>query len=204
MITKSNLIYRNLIISIYIFSVLWAKLIIPEYDSKNWQVLHNKNTWIGWKNKDGIDWCRAKATLDTPIAKVRSIIEDKKNYPNVFERIEKVKIINDEIVYIALDMPFPFTSRDYIVKYIESHSEKEFIYSYHSVIHSDVPETKNYIRLVRSTGEWKLSKIGDNQTEVIYTWNGELLGDFPDWALDRAWRQQGVEVFSWLNRALKK
>ena len=44
----------------------------------------------------------------------------------------------------------------------------------------------------------------DNQTEITYTWNGELLGDFPDWALTRAWEQQGSEVIAWLKEAIDK
>ena len=52
--------------------------------------------------------------------------------------------------------------------------------------------------------KWIIENLNNSQTKVTYLWNGQLLGDFPDWALDRAWRQQGVEVFSWLNKALKK
>jgi hypothetical protein len=34
-------------------------------------------------------------------------------------------------------------------------------------------------------------------------WNGELLGDFPDWALTRAWIEQGNEVMTWIEEALE-
>ena len=42
------------------------------------------------------------------------------------------------------------------------------------------------------------------ETELIYTWNGELLGDFPNFALTRAWQEQGNEVMGWLKEALNK
>ena len=60
------------------------------------------------------------------------------------------------------------------------------------------------MRLIRASGEWKLSPLDSNQTEITYTWNGELLGDFPDWALTRAWEQQGIEVINWLREAIEK
>ena len=62
---------------------------------------------------------------------------------------------------------------------------------------------KDRIRLLRATGQWKLNYIDIDQTEVIYIWNGELLGDFPNWALTKAWKKQGDEVLTWLREALE-
>jgi hypothetical protein len=49
----------------------------------------------------------------------------------------------------------------------------------------------------------KLTATNDHETNVSYTWNGELLGDFPNWALDRAWKTQGNEMMEWLNDELQ-
>ena len=59
------------------------------------------------------------------------------------------------------------------------------------------------MRLVHSTGEWRLTSIDSTKTEIAYTWNGELLGAFPNWALKKAWKQQGLEVMRWLQEAVK-
>ncbi len=40
-------------------------------------------------------------------------------------------------------------------------------------------------------------------TLVSYTWNGELLGDFPKFALERAWETQGNEIIHWIADALE-
>ena len=63
---------------------------------------------------------------------------------------------------------------------------------------------KKYVRLVNSIGEWRITHLESNKTEITYTWNGELLGDFPDWALSRAWKQQGLEVITWIQEAVNK
>ena len=191
------------IISVFV-SILHAELILPDANNENWKALNTKKIWIGTKKMDGIDWCRAQAILNAPVEKIRNIIEDKKNYPNVFKRIEKTQIITDEIVYIALDMPFPFAGRDYVVKYTPHHTDTSFVYRFYSVVYQNAPSYKKYIRLPRSTGEWRLTAIDSNRTEISYTWNGELLGDFPKWALPRAWKQQGLEVFGWLQDVIDK
>ena len=185
-------------------SILQAGAILPPDNLENWEILQYEKIWIGWQHADEFDWCRVKAKLDAPIADIRKIIEDKENYPNIFKRIETTQIITDEIVYIALDMPFPFAGRDYVVKYIQEQKGIDFIYRFHAVVHPEVPKINKYIRLINAGGEWRLNSLDSTQTEITYTWNGELLGDFPSWALKRAWKQQGLEVITWLNEAIDK
>ena len=76
-------------------------------------------------------------------------------------------------------------------------------FSFRAVKHINAPLEKDHIRLVNAAGKWKLISKGDNQTSVSYTWNGELLGDFPDFALKRAWKTQGNEIIHWITNALK-
>ena len=171
--------------------------------SDNWEILQDDKIWIGWERSGEFNWCRAKSTLDAPISDIRRIIEDKENYPNIFKRIETTHIITDEIVYIALDMPFPFAGRDYVVKYIQKQEDDKFIYRFHAVIHPEAPLYNKYVRLIHAAGEWRLHPLDSNNTRVTYIWNGELRGDFPDWALSRAWRQQGLEVITWIQEAVK-
>ena len=67
-----------------------------------------------------------------------------------------------------------------------------------------MPLEKHYVRLSRSTGEWRLKSIDSTHTEFTYTWNGELLGNFPNWALPRAWKEQGIEVITGFKKAVEK
>jgi hypothetical protein len=195
--------FNNLYI-IAFFSICQAGVLLSPDNLENWEILMDDKIWIGWERSGEFDWCQAKSILDAPISDIRRIIEDKKNYPNIFKRIETTKIITDEIVYIALDMPFPFASRDYVVKYIQEQVGDEFIYRFHAVIHPEVPLHSKHVRLIHASGGWRLKSLDSTKTEIIYTWNGELLGDFPNWALTRAWKQQGLEVMSWLEEAVEK
>jgi hypothetical protein len=186
------------------FSICLAGVILPPDNLENWEILKDDKIWIGWERSGEFDWCRAKSTLEAPISDIRRIIEDKVNYSDIFKRIETTKMITDEIVYIALDMPFPFAGRDYVVKYIQEKVDDEFIYRFYAIIHPEAPLYSKYVRLIHASGGWRLKSLDSTKTEITYTWNGELLGDFPNWALTRAWKQQGMEVMTWLEEAVEK
>ena len=176
----------------------------PLHNVENWNVLQDKEIWIGWAEEGDVPWCKAQRTFPFSMDKIAEILEDKANYPNVFKRIETTTMLGQEIVHIMLDMPFPIASRDYIVKYTTHLTGNDLLYQFRAVNHEKVTLMKSYIRLVNAAGEWRFSPVNNNETKVIYTWNGELLGDFPDWALPRAWKTQGNEVLNWLLEATDK
>ena len=188
-----------LIILNIIFSV---ELIPPSLDA-NWNILQDFPVRIGWLDEGQVQWCRASSTILASIEEIQKIIEDKKNYPNIFKRVESVTIITDEIVHIILDMPFPFYGRDYIVRYTQFQEENEMVYRFTAVENSGIPVHEDYIRLIHAAGEWRLHALDSNSTEVTYIWNGALLGDFPNWTLTRAWETQGEEVLTWLKEAIQ-
>ena len=191
------------ILQIIISNLLISSEITIPHSSANWEILQDNSVSIGWIDDGEIQWCRAKTSISVPIHEVQKIIEDKENYPKVFKRIEKITIHSDEIVHIVLDMPFPFYGRDYIVRYTQHQEEKDIIYQFISVEDFGIPTHEDYVRLIHAAGEWRLHALTDKSTEVTYIWNGELLGDFPNWALTRAWKTQGDEVLNWLKEAVQ-
>ena len=202
----SSLNRSSLYITGLLLFVIYGRVfsVEPLHNVENWNVLQDKKIWIGWAEEGDIPWCKAQTTFPFSMDKIAEILEDKTNYPNVFKRIEATTILEPEIVHIMLDMPFPITSRDYIVKYTTHLTGNDLLYQFRAVNHEKASPTKSYIRLVNAAGEWRLSPVNNNETKVTYTWNGELLGDFPDWALPRAWKTQGNEVLNWLLEATDK
>jgi hypothetical protein len=102
-----------------------------------------------------------------------------------------------------LDMPFFLADRDYVIKHKKSKKDSRWEFSFISENHKNAPLNKNYIRLINAAGKWELSPKNQNETLLSYTWNGELLGDFPEFALQRAWKTQGNEIIQWIIYALK-
>ena len=186
-----------------IFNLLFSSDLIPPSSDSNWEKLQDYPIWIGWIDYGKFQWCRASSTILASIEEVQKIIEDKENYPKVFKRIEKTTVLSDGIVHIILDMPFPFYGRDYIVSYTQFQEKDDIVYRFTSVEDSGIPVHKDYVRLIHAAGEWRLHSLDSISTEVTYIWNGELLGDFPNWALTRAWETQGQEVHKWLKDAVE-
>ena len=140
--------------------------------------------------------------LEHNMSSIAQLIQDLENYPNIFKRVTGAKQIESNIVQIILDMPFPFAGRDYVVKYYIEQNDDQWVFSFSSVEHPDGALDDKYVRLPNAAGVWILDQSSLNKTMVTYAWNGELLGNFPDFGLNRAWITQGTEVLTWLNEAL--
>jgi len=171
---------------------------LPDFTSFEWNNLFRGDITVEYLNVNDVHWCRSYIESDYPIEKIATVLEDKASYPNVFDRITETILYTDDIVHIKLDMPFPWAGRDYIVKYTESSFEKTKEYAWMNYNELNIPVQKDYVRLIRAAGKWKLTKLENGNTQIEYIWNGELLGKFPSWALEIAWKEQGIEVLTWL------
>ncbi len=176
---------------------------IPLNVDTNWEALETNAILIQWQKYDGFPFCKATKIVSATMEELTQLLEDKENYYKNFDRIEYSKLLTPEIVHIKLDMPFPFSGRDYIVKYTKKNIGNDSIYSFTATTEIEISIDDDYVRLVNASGGWILHPIDEHTTELTYMWNGELLGDFPDWALTRAWVEQGNEVMTWIEDALQ-
>ena len=192
-----------LIVLSSVFSTIDAEIKLDSIESvTDWKIIQKNEIEIRWTTYDGYPICQATSVLPFSIESISSIIEDVSNYPKVFKRIHKTNILEKDIIHVMLDMPFLLSDRDYVIKYKKYKTPDNWEFTFSPVKHINAPLNKKYVRLVNAAGKWKLISKGDNQTSVSYTWNGELLGDFPDFALERAWKTQGNEIIHWINDAL--
>ena len=200
--SKKNLYITSILIGM--FSVVDAEIRLDTIDSiKNWSIIQKKVIQIRWTDYEGYPICQTTSVLPFSMESISSIIEDVENYPSVFKRIHKTNTLEKDIVHVMLGMPLFLSNRDYVIQYIKSKNQNTWEFTFNAVKHIDAPEKNNYVRLVNAAGKWKLVPKNKNETTVSYTWNGELLGDFPSFALERAWKTQGNEIIHWLNDALE-
>ena len=197
---------KHLFIIFFLLNIQMADAILkqlPENDYKSWVQLEKNNIQVYYSKDLSVPWCRAAANFRFSQDEIYAALKNLKNYKNIFERVTDSRLLDENIVYIRLDMPYIFADRDYTVKYIESTKNEEIIFQFYSVYHPNTPNNSGSVTLPRAAGEWRLIPINDNATRVIYTWNGELLGKFPSSSLKTAWAKQGTEVMTWLNQYLK-
>ena len=201
---QSNKSIFILIVLSGMFSVIYAEIKLDSIEYvTDWNIIQKDDTEIRWTTYKGYPICQATSVLPFSIESISSIIEDVRNYPKVFKRIHKTNILEKDIIHVMLDMPFLLSDRDYVIKYKKNKTQDNWEFTFRAVKHTNAPLEKDYVRLVNAAGKWKLISKDDNQTLVSYTWNGELLGDFPNFALERAWKTQGNEIIHWINDALE-
>ena len=171
---------------------------------ENWENLQNGNITIDWTEYEGFPISRAETILNHPMDEIAALIQDLDNYPDVFKRVTKTRQLEPDVAQIVLDMPFPFDGRDYIVKYNIENLDDHWVFVFTAVDHPKGTLDPDHVRLPNAAGIWILTALEPNKTKVIYAWNGELLGNFPDFGLTRAWVTQGTEVLNWLDEELTK
>lgn len=201
----------NKIIPLFIIYILSINYLISDSDNyynfksiQKWESLQIENIEIRKALNQPYPFCQVKSVIPYSINQVSDIIQNINNYPNVFKRITSVENYDDNVAHIKIDMPYPLSPRDYIIKFTSNKVRQNWIFKFHSVKNDSFPSSEEHVRLTKAMGEWRLTRIDKNKTLISYTWNGQLLGDFPKWALPRAWKKQGNEIIYWLNQYLSK
>mgnify|MGYP001162533537 CR=1 FL=1 len=169
---------------------------------KNWTLIQDKPVRVEWIDYKGFPISRAEKILDHDMISIAEIIQDLDRYPSIFKRVTSTKKIGQDIVQVVLNMPFPFARRDYVVQYDIEQGSDYWIFYFSSVEHNQGKLKKGDVRLPNAAGIWFLKRITKDKTLVKYTWNGELLGNFPNFGLTKAWITQGTEVLNWLDEAI--
>ena len=191
------------IIYLLLCSLLFSEIKISPSDLDNWNILNNKNPWVGYTDYDGLPWCRSTDIFPYSISEIEYFVGDFDSYNMIFHRMKSSEIVDTNIVYLRVDYPLFVSDRDYIVKYYSFKEGNDVIYQWKAVEHQNVPVYDDAVRLINAAGEWRLNYISLDSTEVSYSWNGELLGDFPNFYLQKAWITGGKEIIQELRQAIE-
>jgi len=187
----------------FLFSLVLSIDISYIDNDENWQQLQNKEIKIYHKTINDQPYCKASKIFNFNSYEIKSILDDKKNYPKNFKRIMFCDSINKDVVHIGVKLPFPFNPRDYVVEYKYFKNDGKEYYIYSSVQKSTIKNTSRFIRLPNASGIWLMEQVSKDKTKLTYLWQGELLGNFPSWVLQRVWKEQGNELLTQLEIALE-
>ena len=173
------------------------------FANSDWEVLKDKEVLIKVLKSD-YPHCRTELVINHPMNRVLDVIEDVGNYKSFFSSIVISDINEFNEVRLAINMPFPFTDRDYTVKFKRLEDNNSISYLYEPILTQSFPEDRKYIRLIDARGGWTLVSVDNNSTLVMYDWNGDMRGDFPNWAYNKAWIRQGSEIMLDLRKEINK
>ena len=196
---------KTLAILFLILNLGWSLTLTEINEIKNWELLKDDHVKIQCAEFKGYRISKAEMIFNHNIDLISLKIEDIENYPNIFERVTTTKRLDKDIIQVVLDLPFPFSGRDYVIKHRKEILENNdlWVFTFDSILHPKARLERGHVRLPNATGIWILKPISLGITKVTYAWNGELLGNFPDAGLQRAWITQGTEVLVWLEKSLK-
>ena len=193
-----------------IFFVVAISLFAHELPANNsndsWIELQSgeKHIWVGYIEKPNINWVRTSSILPFKFEEVSKMIEEEENYSKIFNRVIISKEVLEDIIYMKIDMPFPFYDRDYLVEYRIVEEASSASYAFSAIEDKRYPPISSCVRLENAAGEWYLEKIDESSTRVSYTWNGDQGPSFPSYALTTAWKTQGSEMITDLQKSLEK
>ena len=85
------------------------------------------------------------------------------------------------IVYYVYAAPWPIDNRDIISKAMCNKEPDGSYLIQHSAIANYIPREKNYVRIEKATGLWKIRQIDENTTEVFMEGKSNAGGDVPEW-----------------------
>ena len=176
-----------------------SALALPGADAQ-WKVLSKGDPHIECTEVSGEPWCRSTGMVPLPIASVAATLEDMPAHQHLFESIISIRVVAPDTMHITLDFPAPLSDRDYVAKYTRTTDGETRMYRWSSVAHPDAPEVDGVVRLPKMAGEWRLEPVG-NQTRVTYTWEAEIAGSFPSFALNTARKKAGGEALKDIRKA---
>ena len=187
---------------------LLCSLLLSQNIIESWNILQKDSVVIKYK-QEKFPICEANMLIHANIQDVLLVVEDLVNYKVFFDSIIISDINDKDEVRLAINMPFPFSDRDYTVKFSKNYvkinnDDKNVNFLYESVISNSYPLDSKYIRLVNAQGGWFINYVDSNYTNIKYQWNGEMLGNFPELAYTKAWIQQGNEIMLNLNDEVQR
>ena len=192
---------KHLLINIVLFSIIFSQMPLKKFS--DWDILQDDEIWVGYTQRD-FPWCKASINLPYSMDEILLIIENVDDYYKILDSVIYSTKDENDIAHIRINYPFPFTDREYIVKFSKIIDNQDIVYEFSTNSNLNTNLDENYVRLINAKGEWRLSPIDNNLIQVSYLWNGELRGGFPSWSLSRAWIRHGNEVLGNLKTKLEK
>lgn len=135
---------------------------------------------------DGALWCRTWGHTSADPQRVGALIEDRASYPAHYPHVVEVKAYSEDVHYTRIDLPSPFSDRDQLFRAERVTEGAALFYRWQATTRTDAPPLEGLVRLDGAAGEWRLEPGAKGGTDLRYTWNAEMGGSFPEWALWRA------------------
>ncbi len=159
-----------------------------------------------FRPSSGPPWIRARGEIPAPASRVAAALSDFARYRELFApAVRKADVLDREErsarIHFVWPYPFPYSNRSAIVRY-ETVQEPEGSFRIAWKADARPKDPKEGTRIANVEGETRIVPAGLDSCRVTYTYLGDLGGKFPAFAQEKAWREEPVQYFRAIRRAL--
>jgi len=216
--TKIKMIYRFLIKGLLCFiALILINGFLPSRAVtavEKWELVIEKNDIkVYSRSIEGSNLRELKgiAVLDAKMEVIGEVLRDAQAFPQWMKNCKEARIIKkyDElnyIVYTALDMPWPTSDRDVVIRSsaaVEPNTGSLIINS-RAVKEPLVPVRKGHVRMTELTQQFILNYIDRDRTMVIYKHIASSGGNIPIILVNFESKNYPYEILLGLRRMVKK
>lgn len=178
-----------------------------------WQLISNSSGVKVYKRelKNNVIEFKGTAVIKAPPLKLISLLLDYDAYPKWQPEIKKVNILarpnkRTKVVYWAIDLPWPVSDRDSVVKsrVIVDNTNKWFHVKWREAKHRAKPENDDFIRVPLNRGQYSLKPIKNGTASWIeFSGYSDPGGLIPDWLVRWVSKDQIVAGVKRIRKRIK-
>lgn len=207
--SKQNVMAMTMAFALSCAASVQAK---PHQSSQNVALQkHGITVWeMPVKNSNHLGF-KAQATVDASVAKVYATIRDVEEARKWIPSTKSVSMIDENVksgkalLYYVIDMPFPLTDRDMVIKSnITKDAKGNVIIDNVATQDKRKPEKAGLIRITKYHGTWTLENMGKNKTRVTLTGHADPRGGIPSWVANMFVTKQPYEMLRNMRKQVQK
>ena len=174
-------------------------------------------SFASWFQKDGVDvsiarsetpWIRASTEIAAPAADVEAAVTDfdryEKTFHPMFKKLDVLERAGDRTrVHAVWPFPWPLRDRDGIFEYTTEHSDGG-VTTLRWTNGARPGDPSTGVRINGIGGSLRITPLGKDHCRLLYTYYGDLGGNFGKSRSDKAWRGQPLLYFGAIRRAVEK
>lgn len=179
-----------------------------------WERIDEDDGITTWKHEvpgQVVPGFRGQVVIPADIDKVRLAIEDVKSHTKWMHRCAEsttLKVLGEteSLVYNRTDSPWPVSDRDVVLKTkrVVNGDGDEVLLAFQNTKSDLKGEQDGVVRMPKLVGFYKLTKLNDGRTKVVYQVEADVGGSLPNWIVKRVVKEMPYETLSKLRDRVSK
>lgn len=176
--------------------------------SGGWERVDSDEGIVTWKHEvpgQVVPGFRGQVVIDAPLEKIRAAIEDTTTHTKWMHRCAESTELkklgeNESLLYNRTDSPWPVWDRDVVLKakVTEMNGGEDVLLAFQNTQSELKPKKDDVVRMPKLVGFYKLSKLKDGKTKVVYQVEADVGGSLPDWLVKRVVKEMPYETLAHL------